>query len=169
MTDRRSNRQQTLSRGEALKALAAMGGAAAASALLPEKWVKPVVEAGVLPAHAQSSSYIVHCHIHDLAFSQVPGMAKEWVPAAGNFRLEALGQVVPPTDGLPMHIEFSVARPYHDANIVFHYYSTRETDSKGIVRSGPLIANIQAGDGVYFTALIWGQIGYCGIEYLVPG
>jgi hypothetical protein len=32
-----------------------VGGAAAASALLPEKWIKPVVEVGVLPVHAQAS------------------------------------------------------------------------------------------------------------------
>ncbi len=52
---RRLTRQQVINRREALKALAGIGGAAAASALVPEKWVKPVVEAGVLPAHAQSS------------------------------------------------------------------------------------------------------------------
>jgi hypothetical protein len=50
-----STREQELSRREVLKALAAIGGAAAASSFLPEKWVKPVVETGVLPAHAQSS------------------------------------------------------------------------------------------------------------------
>jgi hypothetical protein len=43
----------TLSRRQLLKALAATGGAVSASSLLPGKWVKPVVEAGVLPAHAQ--------------------------------------------------------------------------------------------------------------------
>ena len=53
--DQSSTKLQLLSRRDALKALAAIGGAAAASALLPEKWVKPVVEAGVLPAHAQTS------------------------------------------------------------------------------------------------------------------
>ena len=53
--DQSSTKLQLLSRREVLKALAVIGGAAAASALLPEKWVKPVVEAGVLPAHAQAS------------------------------------------------------------------------------------------------------------------
>jgi hypothetical protein len=70
--DQRSTRPEMLSRGEALKALAAIGGAAAASALLPEKWVKPVVEAGIVPAHAQSSVMcdapytIDHCRIYDI-------------------------------------------------------------------------------------------------------
>ncbi len=167
-TERRSTRKQKLSRREVLKALAAIGGAAAASALLPEKWIEPVVEAGVLPAHAQSSSYIVHCHIHDLAFRRDPGGTKEWVPAAGNFRLEVLGQVVPPVAGLSMQIEFAVKRPYHDANTVFPYSSTRDTDPSGIVSSGPLQVTILSGDGVYFTASLPGKFGYCGDEILVP-
>jgi hypothetical protein len=44
-----------LSRRDALKALVAAGGALTAAAFLPGKWAKPLVEAGVLPAHAQSS------------------------------------------------------------------------------------------------------------------
>jgi hypothetical protein len=44
-----------ISRRELLKALAALGGAVAASSLLPEKWSQPQVGIGVLPAHAQSS------------------------------------------------------------------------------------------------------------------
>ncbi len=55
--EHRSNRLQLLSGREVLKALAAIGGAAAASALLPEAWIKPVVEAGVVPAHAQASIF----------------------------------------------------------------------------------------------------------------
>jgi hypothetical protein len=45
----------SLNRREALKALAAAGGALAATAFLPGKWAKPLVEIGVLPAHAQGS------------------------------------------------------------------------------------------------------------------
>ncbi len=44
----------TLGRRELLKALA-VGGAATAVSLVPGEWVKPVIEAGVLPAHAQAS------------------------------------------------------------------------------------------------------------------
>jgi hypothetical protein len=46
---------QIKSRRELLKALAATGGAVAASGVLSGQWVKPVVEVGVLPAHAQIS------------------------------------------------------------------------------------------------------------------
>jgi hypothetical protein len=45
--------QETLGRRQLLKALGATGGAVAASSMLPGKWAKPVIEAGVLPAHAQ--------------------------------------------------------------------------------------------------------------------
>ena len=47
--------ENTLSRRELLKALAAAGGALGAAAFLPGKWTKPLVEAGVLPAHAQAT------------------------------------------------------------------------------------------------------------------
>ncbi len=47
--------EKTLGRRELLKALAAAGGAVTASSLLPGEWAKPVVEVGVLPAHAQIS------------------------------------------------------------------------------------------------------------------
>ncbi len=50
-----SNTQQKLSRREVLKTIIAGSGALAATAFLPSRWIKPVVEAGVLPAHAQSS------------------------------------------------------------------------------------------------------------------
>jgi hypothetical protein len=70
--DRRSTRQRLLSRREVLKALATIGGAAGAGMLLPERWTRPAVEAGVLPVHAQSSVIckppytIDHCQIYDI-------------------------------------------------------------------------------------------------------
>ena len=54
--------KETLGRRQLLKAIAATGGAVAASSLLPGEWAKPVVEVGVLPAHAQVSvTYIALC------------------------------------------------------------------------------------------------------------
>jgi hypothetical protein len=54
--------KETLGRRQLLKAIAATGGAVAASSLLPGEWAKPVVEVGVLPAHAQvSAAYIALC------------------------------------------------------------------------------------------------------------
>lgn len=44
-----------ISRRRLLKIIAVAGGATAASTMLPNKWAKPVVEVGVLPAHAQVS------------------------------------------------------------------------------------------------------------------
>ena len=51
-----SSQEQNLSRRELLKVLAAGGGGLAAAAFLPGRWLKPVVEAGVLPAHAQATN-----------------------------------------------------------------------------------------------------------------
>ncbi len=45
-------KQYTLGRRRLLQSL---GGAVAASMLLPEEWVKPVLDVGYLPAHAQTS------------------------------------------------------------------------------------------------------------------
>ena len=47
--------QETLGRRQLLKAIAATGGAVAVSTVLPGEWAEPVVEVGVLPAHAQVS------------------------------------------------------------------------------------------------------------------
>ena len=47
--------EKTLSRRRLLQALAATGGSIAASSVLPDKWIAPVVEVGYLPAHAQAS------------------------------------------------------------------------------------------------------------------
>ncbi len=53
----RDNLGQTgISRRQLLKALAATGGAVAASSLLPDEWSSPVVDVGTLPAHAQISA-----------------------------------------------------------------------------------------------------------------
>ncbi|MGD9100542.1 MAG: hypothetical protein PVF45_08675 [Anaerolineae bacterium] len=65
--------QETMSRRQLLKALIAAGGAVTASTVLPGKWSQPVVEVGVLPAHAQvtpmpsdtptpvPTTYIINC------------------------------------------------------------------------------------------------------------
>jgi hypothetical protein len=44
-----------LGRRDLIKALAAGSGALAVAAFLPGKWAKPLVQSGVLPAHAQST------------------------------------------------------------------------------------------------------------------
>jgi hypothetical protein len=45
-----------VSRRDALKALAAASGALVASGMLPKSWTSPVVETGIVPAHAQSTA-----------------------------------------------------------------------------------------------------------------
>lgn len=47
--------KKSISRRDALKALAATGAGVVAASLLPGKWEKPAMQMGVLPVHAQSS------------------------------------------------------------------------------------------------------------------
>jgi hypothetical protein len=47
--------QQNINRREIIKVLVASGGALTAAAFLPGRWAKPIVGAGVLPAHAQAT------------------------------------------------------------------------------------------------------------------
>lgn len=54
--EQETQQEGTISRRQALKVLAAAGGAIAASTMIPNRWGKPVVEAGILPAHAQQLS-----------------------------------------------------------------------------------------------------------------
>lgn len=51
-----------IGRRQLLKALVAAGGAAVASTLLPGRWVRPLVEVGELPAHAQASGPLPLCY-----------------------------------------------------------------------------------------------------------
>lgn len=46
---------ESISRRDVLRKIVIATGVVATSNFLPEKWVKPVVEAGVLPVHAQTS------------------------------------------------------------------------------------------------------------------
>ncbi|MFM8322928.1 MAG: hypothetical protein ACKOC5_18620 [Chloroflexota bacterium] len=52
-----------LNRREALKALVAGSGALAAAAFLPKKWAKPLIESGVVPAHAQSTQDLLTVNV----------------------------------------------------------------------------------------------------------
>jgi hypothetical protein len=54
-----------VSRREMLKALLAAGGGLTAAAFLPARWIKPVVESGILPAHAATSVCTVITKLYD--------------------------------------------------------------------------------------------------------
>lgn len=72
----------TTKRRAALKKLLGISGAAAVSQALPEQWIKPVVDAVVLPAHAQTSQQL------DFFGPVPPGMGA--VDAPGDGLLETL-------------------------------------------------------------------------------
>ena len=54
------NRNSGQARRKTLKAMLAGGGAVAASQAMPSKWGTPIVEATVLPVHAQTTQCIVY-------------------------------------------------------------------------------------------------------------
>jgi hypothetical protein len=102
VTERGLINRQILSRREVLKALGIIGGAAAASTLLPEKWVRPLVEAGVVPAHAQSSI----CS-SPMRFSGCSDGQALWIPEPElSLAIESLGIVSPPCVGVPLSFSF---------------------------------------------------------------
>lgn len=60
--------KKTLNRREALKTIAAASGALGAAAFMPGKWSRPLVEVGVLPAHAQSTMELLILNLEIQAF-----------------------------------------------------------------------------------------------------
>jgi hypothetical protein len=101
-TERHSTNRQTLNRRELLKALGAIGGAAAASVLLPEQWAKPVVEAGVGPAHAQSSV----CGL-SLTFDQCTDNGAFWVMQPSlTLGIDSLALIIPRCIGVSLRFSF---------------------------------------------------------------
>ena len=84
---------QALSRRELLKVLTAAGSAIGAAAFLPAKWSKPLVEAGVLPAHAQGTM-IPELTISNLSVFPLPGADAPNQPYGANFHFnDSLCQV----------------------------------------------------------------------------
>ncbi|GEM_PF-6431708 len=57
--------EQTMGRRELLKAIAATSGAVIAASMLPSQWTKPIIDAGVLPAHALVSGTTLTIEIAD--------------------------------------------------------------------------------------------------------
>lgn len=58
--------KETTSRRQFIKALLAAGGGITAAAFLPNQWVKPLVNTGVLPVHAATSvTYHLEGNTHD--------------------------------------------------------------------------------------------------------
>jgi uncharacterized protein YegL len=63
-----------MGRRKLLKALAAGGGAIAVTAIVPGKWAKPVIEAGLLPAHAQASPTPTPIRANPISCDDVDGV-----------------------------------------------------------------------------------------------
>jgi hypothetical protein len=94
-----------LSRRQALKAATAIGGALAASSMLPDQWTKPVIGAGVLPAHAQASQICPERMASEVDFQGAPLTSS--IPTGTNTFL-AMVQVYPATAGVPLHLTVTI-------------------------------------------------------------
>ncbi|GAB4425848.1 MAG: hypothetical protein Kow0031_05510 [Anaerolineae bacterium] len=101
MDHKESIEVKKLGRRELLKALAATGGAITAATVLPGEWSKPVVEAGVLPAHAQSSLFTLNARITN------SGGAVTVTGGPSFDLLEVEVQVSPATAGIEIADEFT--------------------------------------------------------------
>jgi hypothetical protein len=94
--------QKTISRRQLLKTLIAAGGAVTASTLLPGEWARPVVEVGVLPAHAQASAISTA--------TPTPTVAPTPIPYAiiGCYAYNAAGGgIISPTDTIQAFAEIA--------------------------------------------------------------
>jgi hypothetical protein len=62
--------QRSVSRRELFKILGVAGGTLTASVLIPEKWLPPRIDIGVLPAHAQTSEALTISNLKIGPFQQ---------------------------------------------------------------------------------------------------
>ena len=83
------------SRRKALKKIAVGAGFLAGCAVLPEKWITPVIGQIVLPAHAATSGLVLtQCTMNISSGNQ----------GSGTITYGLTGAVTPPTAGVPIHI-----------------------------------------------------------------
>jgi hypothetical protein len=94
-----------LSRRQALKAATAIGGALAASSMLPDQWTKPVIGAGVLPAHAQASQVCPERMTSEVYFQGTP--LTMYIPIGTN-TFQAMVQVYPAAADVPLHLTVTI-------------------------------------------------------------
>jgi hypothetical protein len=148
--DRRSTRKSRLSRREVLKALASVGGAAAASLLVPVKWVKPVVDVGILPAHAQSSV----CSPPYL-FSQCSDNVAFWTTDASHaLELDSMVYIRPSCEGVPLVLTFIIKNS--EGSIIYSFHpKVFLTSSRGYAEAQVLIPPSQIVGTPYLVSINW--------------
>jgi hypothetical protein len=138
----------TLSRRRLLKVIAATSGAAAAATMVPGKWAKPVVEIGVLPAHAQVSPPLGTGDLQVTLTWNTGGQPGAAACVAGN--------------PLATDVDVHVIEP--DGTHVFFAHrqgTTAELDYDNLVGFGPENIYVQPGhaaSGTYHTYVVY----YCG-------
>jgi hypothetical protein len=122
MTNSNSPNPAHLSRRQALKAATAIGGALAASTMLPDKWTKPVIGTGVLPAHAQVSPPPLICP--DRMTCEVFFQGEPLQPPINRGPYQATAQIYPASAGIPLHLEIVYSHVMHSAVVQMHDITT---------------------------------------------
>jgi hypothetical protein len=130
-------KKKTISRRQLLKTLIATGGAVTASTLLPGKWSRPVVEVGVLPAHAQASAptltptptstprppyAIIGCYAYNAAGGGI---------ITPTDVIQAYAEIAPATAGVQLRRTITLHESTHPQNGVIAT-DTGSTDASGV-------------------------------------
>jgi hypothetical protein len=134
--------QKNLSRRDAMKILAAAAGATAL-ANIPNKWSKPGLEVGVLPAHAQTS-IIAPAIPHTLVCDPDAGIINnvEQPPITVTSRVT----ITPPASGIPMHYSVVLVESLPGGNIDAPNPSTGtvNTNASGVASLPVTYSNVWA-------------------------
>jgi hypothetical protein len=144
-------KKQSISRRELLKVMTALGGSVAASSIIPARWVKPALESGVLPAHAQSTLRclppyeIVEC---DLQASAPPN--------AASVSLVSHAWISPPCPGIELVLQVVIREVVPVKPELPNPEVTFKTDSEGKATANFILnINSTAPEVDFFVHVVW--------------
>jgi hypothetical protein len=154
--------ERTVSRRRLLRILAATGGAIAASGVLPSQWTKPVVEVGVLPAHAQvtrplaTSAPTAVSTVYAMVCDSTPGGGD--ITASSDFCIDNVAVIISLVSGSGPVAGITVTMTCSNPLISFSGVSlpdTAVTDATGRADFGSLciIIDNNVTDGMEFSLL----------------
>ncbi|HSM26012.1 MAG TPA: hypothetical protein VK856_14205 [Anaerolineaceae bacterium] len=155
---------KNISRRDLLRAIVAGSGGFVATSFLPEKWLRPVVKSGVLPAHAQASAptstptsvpaqnyvkgfanidiYNEEDDSYVYALVSSTPFSKEFVKAIGNFKVASPHQIkidYEPVEGEEVSLFSKIIFSFGDdilqpTDYNYNFVSSKKTDKNGYVK-----------------------------------
>jgi hypothetical protein len=125
-----------ISRRDAIKILAAVAGAATL-VNLPDKWTKPGMEVGVLPAHAQTSVASIAC-----------GVDADISPASSLDTVTSSVTIIPARAGVQMHFNAVCSNVL---NLDFPQSGDVATNALGVATVALTVGCIVAGETIQAT------------------